>query len=363
MGIFGWLFGQFIDVIEWKDDSQNTILWRFPRGDSEIKYGAKLIVRESQVAVFVDKGEIADVLTPGIYELETDNLPILTNLQHWDHGFESPFKAEVYFINTKLFSNQKWGTKNPILVRDSEFDMIRLRAFGTYEFRVSDPKKFIKEVSGTDGHFTTEEIEERLASLIVSNLAVTLGEDKRSILDLAASYDTFAKFMQDNLKKEFEDYGLNLEQILVENISLPEEVEQAIDKRSSRAAIGDLDEHLKYQGAESLANSSASSEMASLGAGIAMANEISKSFNSNSNTTTPAAATTPPPPPKTKLFYIVKEGKANGPHTIDALESMVNRGELTPNSYIWQEGWDGWKKMSEVLSNLFNTTPPPVPNE
>jgi len=361
MGLFGWLFGQFIDVIEWKDDSQNTILWRYPRGDSEIKYGAKLIVRESQVAVFVDKGEIADILGPGIYELETDNLPILTNLQHWDHGFESPFKADVYFINTKLFSNQKWGTKNPIIVRDSEFDMVRLRAFGTYEFRVSDPAKFIKEVSGTDGHFTTEEIEERLASLIVTKLAVALGEEKKSILDLAASYDTFAKFMQEKLEKEFDDYGLKLEQILVENISLPKEVEEAIDKRSSRAATGDLNEHLKYQTAESLTEgNSSASEVASIGAGIAMANEISKSFNSSANNNT---NTTPPPPPSTKPYYIVKDGKADGPHTIDDIKNMISKGELNRTSYIWQEGMEGWSKIEDMLNELFNTTPPPVPNE
>ena len=356
MGIFGWLFGQFIDVIEWKDNSQNTILWRFPRGDSEIKYGAKLIVRESQVAVFVDKGEIADILTPGIYELETDNLPILTNLQHWDHGFESPFKAEVYFINTKLFSNQKWGTKNPILLRDSEFDVVRLRAFGTYEFRVEDPAKFIKEVSGTDGHFVTQEIEERLSSLIINKLTIALGEDDTSILDLAASYDDFAKFMQDKLAKDFADYGLKLEQIVVENISLPEEVEEAIDKRSSRAAVGDLNDHLKYQSAESLTTSSGASEVASIGAGIAMANEISKSFNQSNNPT-------PPPPPSAKPYYIVKDGKANGPHNLDAIKDMVANGTLRPTSYIWQEGMDSWVKMQEILSELFTTTPPPVPNE
>ena len=363
MGIFGWLFGQFIDVIEWKDNSSNTILWRYPRGDSEIKYGAKLIVRESQVAVFVDKGEIADVLGPGIYELETDNLPILTNLQHWDHGFESPFKADVYFVNTKLFSNLKWGTKNPIIVRDSEFDMVRLRAFGTYEFRVIDPAKFIKEVSGTDGHFTTEEIEERLASLIVTKLAVALGEDKRSILDLAASYDTFANFIKEKVQKDFEDYGLRLEQVLVENISLPQEVEKAIDKRSSRAATGNLDEHLKYQTAESLTKEgSSASEMASIGAGIAMANEISKSFG-NSNASSSSGAT-PPPPPSAKPYYIVKDGKANGPHKLSDIQKMIEYGQLNENSFIWQEGMDGWEKLKDVLGDLLkDNTPPPVPNE
>ncbi len=219
MGLLDWLFGQFIDVIEWKDDSNNTIVWRYPRGDSAIKYGAKLIVRESQVAVFVDKGEIADVLGPGIYELETSNLPILTDLQHWDHGFESPFKADVYFISTKRFTNLKWGTKNPIILRDSEFDIIRIRGYGSFEFRVIEPKTFLREIVGTDGHFTVEEIEEPLANLIVSKLAVILGEDKTSIVDLARNYDYFGEFIRDKLQTDFNKYGLSLEKVIVENIS------------------------------------------------------------------------------------------------------------------------------------------------
>ena len=148
MGLFDWFFGQFIDVIEWTDDSQDTMVYRFQRHGNEIKYGAKLIVRESQVSVFVNEGEIADILGPGTYELETKNLPILTSLQHWDHSFISPFKAEVYFVNTKRFTDLKWGTKNPIMIRDPEFDMVRLRAFGTYEIRVQDPKQFILEIVG-----------------------------------------------------------------------------------------------------------------------------------------------------------------------------------------------------------------------
>ncbi len=354
MGLFGWLFGQFIDVIEWKDNTQDTIVWRYPRGDSEIKYGAKLTVRESQIAVFVDKGEIADVLTPGIYELETDNLPILTDLKHWDHGFESPFKAEVYFINTKRFS-QKWGTKNPILLRDTEFDIVRLRAFGSYEFKVKEPKTFLREVVGTDGHFTVDEVDTQLTNLILAKLPTILAEHEKSVLDMARDYEKFGNFLKEQLQPEFEKYGLELDKLLVENISLPQEVEEAIDKRTSREVTGDLNENLKYQSAEGLSKGGTASEMASIGAGMAMANEISKSFNSDS-------AATPPKVPTVKPFYIVKNGKADGPHDLEVIKDMIATGKLKESSYIWQEGLEGWVEAKNLLSDFFNTTPPPVPN-
>ena len=352
MGIFGWLFGQFIDVIEWKDNTQDTIVWRYPRGDSEIKYGAKLTVRESQVAVFVDKGEVADVLTPGIYELETDNLPILTDLQHWDHGFESPFKADVYFINTKRFS-QKWGTKNPILLRDSEFDIVRLRAFGSYEFRVKDPVLFLKEIVGTDGHFRVEEVDEQLTNLILSKLPAILAEDEQSVLDMSRNYEKFGDFLKDRLQDEFNKYGLKLEKLLVENISLPAEVEEAIDKRTAREASGDLDKHLKYQSAEALTKSGSAGEVASIGAGIAVANEIGKSFNKKEPT--------PPKVPVVKPFYIVKNGKADGPHELEDIVKMIQKHELKEDSYVWQEGLEGWVKAKSLLSNFFEKLPPEPP--
>ncbi len=354
MGIFSWLFGQFIDVIEFKDDSQNTIVYRYPRGDSEIKYGAKLIVRDSQVAVFVDKGEIADVMTPGTYELKTENLPLLTDLQHWDHGFKSPFKADVYFINTKIFPNLKWGTKNPIIVRDKEFDIVRLKAFGTYEIRVKDPVKLLKNLVGTDGHYTTEEIVDQLSSLIVSKLSIALGEDNTSILDLTRSYDDFSEYIKRVLEEDFDRYGLELVDVTVENISLPKEVEEAIDKRSSRVAVGDLDEHLKYQSAESLENSSGASEVASIATGLAMAKEIEKSFDKKDEVT--------PPPLPSKKYYIVVDEKPNGPHSFDYIKSLVESGKLDDDDLIWREGLKEWVEVKDELPELFNNiTPPPIP--
>ena len=246
MGLFDWAGGQFVDVIDWTDDSNDTMVYRFERQGNEIKYGAKLTVRESQIAVFVNEGVIADIMMPGLYELETQNMPILTSLKHWDHGFSSPFKAEVYFVNTKRFTNLKWGTKNPIMVRDPEFAMVRLRAFGTYEIRVKSADVFLKEIVGTDGHFTTDEVEDQLTNLILSKFATVLGKSTTPVLDLAGNYEMFGDFITEKISPYFTEYGIELTKMLIENISLPPEVEKAMDNRSSRAIAGNLDDHLKY---------------------------------------------------------------------------------------------------------------------
>ena len=355
MGLFSWLFGQFIDVIEWTDNSQDTMVYRFNRQGNEIKYGAKLTVRESQVAVFVNEGEIADVLGPGIYELETNNIPILTNLQHWDHGFNSPFKAEVYFINTKRFIDLKWGTKNPIMVRDPEFSMVRLRAFGTYEIRISDPKTFLKEIVGTDGHFTTDEIEAQLSNLITSNFATIMGADGTPVLDLAANYDKFGAYITEHISPAFKEYGLELTKMLVENISLPEEVEKAIDTRSSREITGDLDENIKYQSGQALGNSEGSaSDMVGMGAGMAMGQQMANSMNAN-HTTTP-----PPLPNQIAQYFVAIEGKEEGPYSLEEIEKHMISQRITKDTLLWTQGMKKWEKASTVLSNTFKQTPPPL---
>ena len=236
--------------------------------------------------------------------------------------------------------------------------MVRLRAFGTYEFRVKEYAKFLKEVVGTDGHFTTEEIEERLASLITATLADILGENNKSILDLAADYDTFAEYIQESLKDEFSKYGLELTQIIVENISLPKEVEEAIDSRSSREIAGDLNEHLKYEGAEALKNNSAASEISSIATGMVMAQELNKTFNNSSNT-----QNTPPPLPNEAKYFIVKNQKAAGPYTKEEIERMIRNKELHANSFIWRDGLSDWIKIKDSeLKNLLPIVPPKVPN-
>jgi membrane protease subunit (stomatin/prohibitin family) len=335
------------------------MVWRYPRKDNAIKYGAKLIVRESQVAVFVNEGEIADVLGPGTYELETNNLPILTELQHWDHGFNSPFKAEVYFLNTKRFTDLKWGTKNPVIVRDPELEMVRLRAFGTYEIRIGDPATFLREIVGTDGHFTTDEIDDQLSNLIVSKLAVVLGQDDTPVLDMAGNYEAFGRFITDGISPYFEEYGLELIRILVENISLPDDVQKALDKRTSRAIAGDLDAHLKYQTAEAMGSASeggSMGEMVGMGAGLAMGQAMADAMRTEPHDTAP----TPPPPPDIKHYYVSIDGRSEGPFDVSALRRMVAEGTLTPESYVWREDLDGWKPAGDVVGGIF--PPPPPPN-
>jgi membrane protease subunit (stomatin/prohibitin family) len=354
MGLFDWLFGQFIDVIEWTDDSQDTMVYRFNRQGNEIKYGAKLTVRESQIAVFVNEGEIADVLGPGIYELETNNIPILTNLQHWDHGFNSPFKAEVYFLNTKRFTDLKWGTKNPIMVRDPEFSMVRLRAFGTYEIRIDDPSTFLKEIVGTDGHFTTDEIESQLTNLIVSKFSTILGEDETPVLDMARNYEKFGNYITEHIAPYFKEYGLELTKMLVENISLPEEVEKAIDTRSSREITGNLNEHIQYQSGQALGHAEGSaSDMVGMGAGMAMGQQMANSLN-HTNTTPPTL------PNQIAQYFIAKEGESTGPFSLEQLEENILTGAVEADTLIWTQGMQEWKKASQILSSHFKQTPPPL---
>ncbi len=358
MGLFDWIGGQFIDVIEWLDDSHDTMVYRFPRHGNEIKYGAKLTVRESQVAVFINEGVVADVLQPGIYELETKNLPVLTSLKHWDHGFNSPFKAEVYFFNTKRFPNLKWGTKNPIMVRDPEFYMVRLRAFGTYEIRIIDPKIFMLEIVGTDGHFTIDEIDEQLKNLILSKFTKVLGESRIQILDLASNYEKFSRYITKNIAPYFKEYGLELTKVLVENISLPEDVEEALDKRTSREVTGNLDDNLKYQAGEALANSkggSAIGDIMGAGIGFSMGQEMFGNRDKERDT--------PPPLPSrdTKMYHIAVDNLSQGPYDIRTIQQFINKGEIKKESLVWTKGMKNWESAGDVLPELFENTPPPLP--
>ena len=363
MGLFDWIGGQFIDVIEWTDDSHDTMVYRFERQGNEIKYGAKLTVRESQIAVFVNEGVVADIMTPGIYELETKNMPIMTSLKHWDHGFNSPFKAEVYFISTKRFTNLKWGTKNPIMVRDPEFAMVRLRAFGTYEIRIQNPEIFLKEIVGTDGHFTTDEVEGQLTNLILSKFATVLGKDSTPVLDLAGNYEIFGAFITEGMSPYFKEYGLELTKMLIENISLPPEVEKALDTRSSRAITGNLDDHLKYQSAEAMKNSSNHSggmaDMMGLGVAMAMGNTLSHSMNNNN--TNNSGGTPPPLPNQGVKYFVALNGASQGPYGVTEINAHISSGEIERETLVWAEGMEGWKPAGTVFGSRFGATPPPLP--
>ena len=274
---------QFIEVIEWLDDSANTLLYRFPVKDQEIKNGAQLIVRESQAAVFVHEGQIADQFPPGRYTIDGGNTPILSKLGAWKYGFNSPFKSEVYFVNTKQFTDLKWGTPNPIMMRDTDFGMVRLRAFGIYTMRVSDPQVFIKEVAGTNAHFIAEDIEGQLKRTLVSGFSDALGESKIAALDLASNYDELSKFTRTKLNEEFKTFGLELTKFVIENISLPQEVEAAMDKRTSMGVIGDVGRYTQFQAADAMRDAAqnpgggAGAGMG-LGAGFAMGNAMASAM-------------------------------------------------------------------------------------
>jgi membrane protease subunit (stomatin/prohibitin family) len=232
MGLMDWGKAQFIEIIEWLDDSNDTLAWRFPVRDQEIKNGAKLVVRESQEAVFVNEGQLADVFKPGTHTLSTQNLPVLADLKGWKYGFESPFKAETYFTSTRLFNDLKWGTSNPIMMRDADFGMLRIRAFGIYSIKVADSGTFLKQLVGTNGVYTVPDVSEQLRKTIMSRFTDVLGEAKVPALDLASKYDELSDLVKQKLQDEFKTMGLELSKFFVENISLPEEVEAMMDKRT-----------------------------------------------------------------------------------------------------------------------------------
>ncbi|HLP30863.1 MAG TPA: SPFH domain-containing protein [Geothrix sp.] len=232
MGLMDWGKAQFLDILEWLDDSTDTLAWRFPMRGQEIQNGGQLVVRESQEAVFVNEGQMADVFKPGTHRLTTQNLPILATLKGWKYGFESPFKSDVYFISTKLYNDLKWGTSNPIMMRDADFGMLRIRAFGIYSIKVVDSATFLRQLVGTNGVYTVPDISEQLRKTIMSRFTDALGEAKIPALDLAAKYDEISEFVKQKLQEEFKTMGLELSKFFVENISLPEEVEAMMDKRT-----------------------------------------------------------------------------------------------------------------------------------
>ena len=364
MSIWKKLTGEFIDIIEWMDPTPNTLVYRFPHHDNEIKYGAKLVVREGQHAVFVNMGEIADVFEPGTVTLETPNIPILSKLQNWKHGFESPFKAEVYFVNTRQFTDQKWGTRNPIMLRDAEFGPVRLRAFGTYAFRVQDAGRFLKELVGTDRHFTTEEITDQLRNLLVSRFSDLIGEMKIPALDLAANYDEFGTIVSDKVRSEFNGYGIELTSVLIENISLPEEVEKILDKRTSMGVLGDLSQYTKFQAAQAIEEAAknpggGASEGIGMGMGFAMANQMAQQMQGKESPGVP-----PPLPAQANwAFHIEEEGKPVGPYGPAEIQTRIAAGTLTGDTLVWKKGMPDWAKASLVpeLAPLFGDAPPPLP--
>lgn len=270
---------QFIDVIEWVDDSRDTLSFRWPDDDKEIKNGAQLIVRESQQVQFVAAGQFADLFNPGKYTLTTENIPILSTILGWKYGFQSPFKCDVYYLNTRLFTGNKWGTSNPVMMRDQDFGVVRLRAFGTYDFRIVDAPKFLKEVAGTDQNFRLDEFNDTMRSRIVSVFTEALARAHVPVLDVAQRYSEMGEALLPIINPAVRDkYGLEITSFILENVSVPPEVEQAIDKRSSMSVIGNLNDYVKYQVGASMGaegeGASAAAMPAQMAMGFAMAQEM-----------------------------------------------------------------------------------------
>ncbi|HEY1189276.1 MAG TPA: SPFH domain-containing protein [Gemmata sp.] len=378
MGLMDWAKGQFIDIIEWTEPSQNEILaHRFTRHKNEIKNGAKLVVREGQAAGFVKEGQLADVKLPGMYTLDTNNMPILSTILGWKYGFESPFKCEVYFISTRQWTNQKWGTQNPVMYRDPEFGPVRLRAFGNYAFKVTDPGTFLKELVSTDPSFELYEISAQFRNVVVSRFIDALGASKIPMLDLAGNYERVGRIALERIAPEMAKMGVSLTQFFVENISLPPEVEAALDKRSQMAVLGNLDQYAKFQTAEAIPTAAANPGGlaglgAGLGAGVAIGNQMGTAFAGASgasgvvtpaNTAPPASASGPPPLPTAVAFHAAINGASAGPFDLAALQQHVSAGRITRATLVWRAGMAGWAaaEAQPELAPLFASIPPPLP--
>jgi len=307
------------------------------------------------------------VLGPGTYELETKNLPVLTTLQNWQHGFESPFKAEVYFCNARRFTDLKWGTKHPLMLRDSEFGGLRIRAFGTYGVRITDALMFIREIVGTEGVFTTDEISSQLRNLITSRFATIIGSANIPVLDMAANYDQLGDFLTTRIAPELGEYGLELTRILVENISLPPKVSEALDKRTSMGMTGNLDRYIQYQSGASMEAAAqnpggGASDGVGMGIGLAMANNMNNNMQRSGGTASPPAI----PGSVAAVFHVVVDGAARGPYTVALLKQHVASGSLKPESLVWSVDMDQWQPANsvEALDGIWGTsslTPPPIP--
>lgn len=365
MGLFDKLRAELIDIIEWVDDSRHTLAWRFPRYHNQIKNGAQLIVRPGQMAVFVHRGELADAFGPGHYTLTTDNLPLLSTLAGWKYGFDSPFKAEVYFVSTRQITDLKWGTPNPIMMRDADFGPIRLRAFGTYSMKATEPKALLNELIGTDSNFEVDEINELMRAIIVSAFSDLVASSNISALDLAANFQELSEELRKMVIERVDDeYGLDIPQFHIVNISFPEEVEKALDTRTSMGVIGDIGQYQQFQmgrammaAADNPAGGGAAEGMG-LGMGFAMANQMARGMGGA------AAGGVAPPPPPTEVWHVAVNGQTEGPYQTGQMIQGIQTGQLKPTTLIWAPSLGQWTPAEQVPQftvHFSAQTPPPPP--
>ena len=365
MGLLDKLRGELIDIIEWVDDSKHTLVWRFPRYQNEIKNGAQLIVRPGQKAIFVHRGEIADVFDEGHYELKSDNLPILSTIMGWKYGFNSPFRSEVYFVSTRQITDLKWGTPNPVMLRDPEFGPIRLRAFGTYTLKAIDPKALLKELVGANSEFSSDELSELMRSIITQAFTDMLGTAKIAALDLAARYQEMAVELRKLVAERIDDeYGLDIPQLFIVNVSLPEAVEKALDVRTSMGVVGDMNKYQQYQMGNAMMASAenpggGSAEGMGLGMGFAMANRMAQM--GAAPVAQPVSA--PPPVPGATAWHAAIGGQSSGPYSMAQIQTAIQAGQLDRATLVWCAGMSNWHPAGEVAqtAGLFAAAPPPLP--
>ncbi|MGB5499106.1 MAG: SPFH domain-containing protein [Maribacter sp.] len=364
---------EFIDIIEWLDVSNDTIVHRFERYQNEIKNNAKLIVREGQTAVFVNEGQLADVFTPGTYTLSTKNLPILTTLKGWKYGFDSPFKAEVYFVSTRLFTDEKWGTKNPFMLSDERFGLVEIRAFGTYSFRINDPGKFVVDVVGTDGNFTNYEINEHLKSLIVTRFTDTVGEANLPIELYAANTSELSETCQEVMQPEFGRVGIELEKFYIENVSMPEELKKEIFEYSRLDKL-DMTKLSQFKAAKAM-EAAAKNEGGTAGAGMGMGMGFVLAQQMGNMMSQPGTqqpfggqpqqvAAVPPPMPTQVMYHYAVNGQQAGPVTFDKLKELFASRTVNRDSLVWKQGMANWaalKDVEELKVFLGGSIPPPLP--
>jgi membrane protease subunit (stomatin/prohibitin family) len=362
MGLFEKIRAEFIDIVEWLDNSNDTMVYRFERFQNEIKSGAKLVVRPGQKAVFVNEGQVADAFDPGTYDLTTQNLPVLSTLKGWKYGFNSPFKAEIYFFSTRIFTNLKWGTANPIMVRDPELGPVRLRAFGSYNLRIADPTKLLQDVVSTDGLFQVDEISDQIRNSIMTAFAGAVGGSGIALLDLASRYRELGNNIRQEMLDDLERLGLELPQLLIENVSLPEEVETALDKRSSMGILGNMQQYAQFQAANAIEASAnkpngGGTPALDFGVGIAMGQQLMGAMSQSPAPMAQTAAQMPPPPVQASAWFISREGQNFGPFSAEALLGQGLNGQ----SNVWKAGMAGWLPASQVpeLASILASVPPP----
>ena len=365
MTLHDFVRGELIDVVEWLEDSTDAMVWRFARPDNEIKNGAQLIVRPGQVAVFVDEGTVADVFEPGRHELVTQNLPVLSKLRGWKYGFKSPFKADVVFVSTRQFTSHKWGTKTPVMMSDPQLGPVRLRAYGTYIARVSNAEAFVTELVGANATFGIDQIADQIRDLVVSRFSELLGERSIPLLQLSSHYSELGQLAATRLQPELGHLGLELTQLVVASIALPDEVAATLDQRTRIGIIGDVSAYAALQAADAVRdaarNPGAGGAGAAIGVGMAMAAQLGGTTSAAMHPTvaTPAAPTiapmSPPPIPESPAWFVAVDGTPQGPFEAAALRARAAAGAMNRDSLVWRQGMAQWAPASQVpeVASLF----------